>query len=154
MRRLMKYAAGAGLVAAIAVAGAAWAWQAGGSGTAKAKAGQSVTLTTVGQTSTGKLLYPGGSGDVKIKIKNDNSFRVLVNAIVISGPVVADGEHPDCKKTGVTFKSPALSGWSVPARQTTELTLKGAVTMSNISDDGCQGATFTIPVVLAGVSNP
>jgi hypothetical protein len=34
----------------------------------------------------------------------------------------------------------------------TETTLSGAASMSNASLNGCQGATFTIPVTLSGAS--
>jgi hypothetical protein len=41
----------------------------------------------------------------------------------------------------------------VPASGATTATLNGAASMSNASSDGCQGATFTIPVNLTGASN-
>jgi len=158
MRRLTKYAAGTAVAAAVVAASgaAAWAaWQANGAGNASAKAGQSVTLTTVATTAPGDLLYPGGTGDVKLKVRNDNPFRVHLSAVVGAGPITPDAAHAaGCTTTGVTLHTPVLGAWSLPANQTTELTLDNAVDMSNASDNGCQGATFTIPVILVGISNP
>ena len=41
----------------------------------------------------------------------------------------------------------------IPASGQTDTTLNNAASMSNASNDGCQGATFTIPVTLTGASN-
>src|SRR5438552_17607835 len=62
------------------------AWTANGTGSGSAKAISSVGVSTVSATPTAQL-YPGGSGDVKITIKNDNSFPVQVTAINGTGAI-------------------------------------------------------------------
>jgi len=53
----------------------------------------------------------------------------------------------------VSFTNQSGLSIDVPANGQTTSTLSGAAAMSNASPDGCQGATFTIPVTLTGASN-
>lgn len=140
---------GAGLVFA--------AWLTDGSGSGYAKAGQSQDLSTVdvsadAGTVTNKL-YPGADGDVLIKIHNPNSYPVRVTAISGSGAITASGGVGTCTTNGVTFTDQTGLTIDVPAGGETTTTLTNAAHMDNTSDDGCQDATFTIPVALTGHSN-
>ena len=146
-------------MAALTVVGLVYAaWTTNGTGSGYAKAGTAQALSTVDvSASTSATLYPGGpAGDVKIRISNPNSYPVTVTSVNGSGTITADAGHPTCTTTGVSFTDQPVS-ISVPAKSggvngETETTLSGAASMSNASSNGCQGATFTIPVTLSGAS--
>ncbi|MDX6651257.1 MAG: hypothetical protein QOJ38_38 [Solirubrobacterales bacterium] len=160
-----KHKAVAALAAAVAVIGASLvyaAWLATGTGSGYAKAGSAQALSTVDvSASTAATLYPGGSGDVAIKVSNPNSYPVRVTGIALNGSsssIAADSGHAACTPTGVSFSDQSGLSIDVPAKSgavngTAQTTLSGAAAMSNASVDACQGATFTIPVTLSGSSN-
>lgn len=135
------------------------AWTTDGTGSGYAKAGEAVDLTTVdvsasAATLPGKL-YPGTTGDVVIQIRNPNDFPVRVTEIASNGAVTASGGNGTCTTTGVTLNSPQSVSIDVPANaDSTVATLTGAAQMSSASENGCQNATFTIPVTLTGSSAP
>lgn len=130
------------------------AWTTSGSGSGYAKAGTAQALSTVDvSASTTASLYPGSSGNVLIRIANPNTYPVRVTAVTGSGAITADSGHPGCVTTGVTFTNQTGQTIDIPASGQTDTTLSNAASMSNASNDGCQGATFTIPVTLTGASN-
>ena len=51
-----------------------------GSGYAKATSAQNLTLSDA-SASTVAQLYPGGTGDVKVKVTNPNLFRVTITSV-------------------------------------------------------------------------
>ncbi|MDX6663486.1 MAG: hypothetical protein QOG09_1588 [Solirubrobacterales bacterium] len=160
-----KHKAVAALAAVVAVIGASLvyaAWLATGTGSGYAKAGSAQALSTVDvSASTAATLYPGGSGDVLIKVSNPNSYPIRVTGIALNGSnssIAADSGHSGCTTTGVSFSDQTGLSVDVPAKSggvngTVQTTLSGAAAMSNASLDACQGATFTIPVSLSGSSN-
>ena len=130
------------------------AWTTNGSGSGYAKAGSAQALATVDvSASTSASLYPGADGSVLIKINNPNSYPVRVTDVTGNGAVTADSGHATCVTTGVTFTDQHSQSIDIAANSQTQATLTGAAHMSNASDNGCQGATFTIPVSLTGASN-
>lgn len=155
MRKLrVKSVAFVVALTAFSVAGMAFAaWITSGSGSATAKAGSAVTLTTSASATSTATLYPGGAaGDAFIKVNNPNSFPVTVNTVTGSGAITADAGHAACTTTGVTFTNATGLSIAVGAGASTDTTLTGKVSMDNTSLNACQGATFTIPVTIAGVS--
>jgi hypothetical protein len=145
---------------ALAVVGlvyAAWTTTGGGSGYAKAGTAQALSTVDV-SASTTATLYPGGpAGDVTIRISNPNTYPVTVTGVTGNGAITADAGHASCTTTGVSFTNQTGLSISVPAKSggvngETQTTLSGAASMSNASVNGCQGATFTIPVTLSGAS--
>lgn len=144
----------AGFTGALVLSVAMAAWVAGGTGNGYAKAGSSQALTTSPVAVTTNLLFPGASGDVKVTINNPNPYLVHVTSIAQtpSSTITSSGGSGTCTTNGVTFTNQSGS-WTVPASSSSTVTLSGAAAMSNASDDGCQGATFTIPVTLSGTSN-
>ena len=130
------------------------AWTTNGTGSGYAKAGTAQALSTVDvSASTTATLYPGGpAGDVTIRISNPNSYPVTVTGVSGNGSVTPDSGHASCTTTGVSFTNQTGLTIAVPANGATTHTLTGAASMSNASVDGCQGATFTIPVSLSGAS--
>jgi hypothetical protein len=77
-----------------------------------------------------------------------------VTEIAANGAVTASGGDGTCTTTGVTLTSPQTVSISVPANgDSAETTLTNVAHMSNASETGCQNATFTVPVTLAGASS-
>lgn len=140
---------------ALAVAGLVYAaWTTSGSGSGYAQAGTAQQLTTVDvSASTTPTLYPGSNGDVLIEISNPNPYPVRVTAITGNGAITADPGHAGCVTTGVSFANQTGLTIDIAANSNATRTLTGAASMTNASDNGCQGATFTIPVTLTGASN-
>jgi hypothetical protein len=140
---------GAGLVFA--------AWTTSGNGSGYAKAGSAQSLTTVdASATTSATLYPGATGDLTVKLSNPNAYPVRVTSVSLNGSnadIAPDGAHSGCTTTGVSFSNQSGLSIDVPANGTAQATLPGSVSMSNASVDGCQGATFTIPVTVSGSSS-
>jgi hypothetical protein len=138
-------------IVAATAGGVAYAyWNTTGSGSGSAHATTAVALTTSTATPTAQL-YPGATGDAKVTINNPNPFGVTVTDIVGS-TITSSGGIGTCSTTGVTFADQHSLADAVGANSSATFTLTGAVSMTNASDTGCQGATFTIPVALTAHS--
>ena len=148
-RRTLIVLSAAGLITGLS-AGAAYAYfTTPGNGTGSAAVGSMQTVTIAATTATpGNPLLPGGTGDVTLEVTNPNPFPVTLLTVTSSGTITADASHPDCTTTGVTFASPTALNKTVPASSTTTIDLKGAAAMGTSSSDGCQGATFSVPVTI------
>ena len=140
------------VLAAVGLVYAAWTTSGSGSGYAKATNAQSLTTDDVSATTTAQL-YPGGTGDVEVKINNPNDYPVRVTDVTGSGTITANGGIGTCTTTGVTFTDQTGQTIDIAANGSQSVTFNNAASMSNASDNGCQGATFTIPVSLSGTSN-
>jgi len=131
------------------------AWTTNGSGSGFARAGTAQDLSTVDATvvTTGDL-YPNGDGTVVLKIHNPNSYPVTITDVTAGqGDVTASGGIGTCNVTGVSFNDQHGLSIFVPANDDSDtIELPGAAHMSNDSENGCQAAVFTIPVVLSGAS--
>ena len=118
-----------------------------GNGSAAAGTLQPVSATVGSPTNP---LFPGGAaGDVALTVKNPNSFAVTLTSVTGNGTITASGGIGTCNTTGVSFAGfsgnisiTAVNGGT----QTVDLPAKAS--MSSSSQNGCQGATFTIPVSL------
>jgi hypothetical protein len=147
---------GAIAVLMLAVVGLVYAaWTTNGSGSGYAKAGTAGTLSTVSAAaSTTADLYPGADGSLKLNIHNPNPYSVTVTDVTAgSGSVTSSGGTGTCTDSGVSLTDQTGLSIAVPASGNSGVvTLNNAVQMAASSDDGCQGATFTIPVDLAGAS--
>jgi len=154
LRPKKKLFVASGVVAGMLTAGVAWAaWTANGTGSGYAKATTAQALTTLdASASTTAQLYPGGSGDVKVRINNPNAYPVRVTSVTGNGTITSD--NATCTaSTGVSFTDQSSLTLDVAASSASTFTLTGAAAMSNASDNACQGAVFTIPVALTGASN-
>jgi hypothetical protein len=138
----------------VAVATAAWAyWQSSGSGSGVATTGTLAPVTvsafTGGDANTAKL-YPGGPAtDVMLRIDNTNAYPVTLVGVALTanGSITGVGGSGTCTTTGVTFSAP--SNLSIAVAPGSHLVrLAGAAAMSAASDNGCQGASFHIPVTI------
>lgn len=153
--RLRRLTAGSIMLGVLAVGSIAYAaWTASGTGSGYAKATTAQALTTVDvSASTTAQLYPGGTGDVTLRIDNPNPYPVRVTSVSGTGAITSDKGAACDASTGVTFADQTGQSLDVPAGSAVTFTLSGAVTMSNASDNSCQGAIFTIPVALSGASS-
>jgi hypothetical protein len=119
---------------------------ASGSGSASASVGTvSVSVSAVTGTPTTPLI-PGGTGDVTLKVTNSNDYAVTLKTVTGNGTITPDAGHATCSPTGVSFTDQSALGINLPANSTTPVDLADAAAMSVSSANGCQGATFTIPV--------
>lgn len=167
MRKSVKRAIVIGTTLAVAgTATAAYAaWNATGKGNAYAQAGSAQELQ-ITQATTSATLYPGATGDAYIQVKNPNSYPVEISTIAwlpSDGVQATPVAGSTCNNTGVYFgdfskstigSNGVLSGLKLGlgAGETKTFTLSQAVRMINNSEDGCQGATFSIPVKVTGAS--
>jgi hypothetical protein len=159
MRHKLNRRAVATLALLAALSGAALvhaAWTAGGQGSGYVEAGTATPLGTLDASAqTTASLYPGGTGDVLVEVDNPNPYPVKVTAVSLrgeAGDIAADASHAACDPTGVSFDDRTGLAVDVDAESSRRVTLAGAARMSNASADGCQGATFTIPLDLTGQS--
>lgn len=134
------------------------AWTTNGSGSAYAKAGEAKNLSTIDVSASvatlPNALYPGTDGDLLIKVHNPNPFAIKVTQISANGAVTASGGIGTCTTSGVTLNSPIATAIEVAANSdSAATTLTAGAHMSSASENGCQGATFTIPVTLTGTSS-
>jgi hypothetical protein len=143
-------------VGALVVTGILFAaWSTGGSGNGYAKAGSASALT-IGDASASTTadLYPGATGAVKLKVTNPNSFPVRITAVTKQAASITSDKGAACNaSTGVTFTDQSGLTLDLAAGATSTFTLSGAVSMTNASDNTCQGAVFTIPVDVTAISN-
>jgi len=144
---------GATLGGGIAVA----AWTSSGSGAANAKAGTAAAPTTgtvAASAFSSGLLYPGGpAGDAKLLVNNPNPYPVVVTRVAAgTGAPTGSGGIGTCTTTGVSWRADQTPGTAIAAGGSATLTLPGAVAMDSTADDGCQGAAFSIPVVVTVAS--
>ena len=141
---------GGSLVAGVAFA--AWTADGTGNGYAQAKSAQAVTTASAAADTVADL-YPGASGDVKIKIANPNDYAVRVTAISGGGTITSSSAACNTGGHGVTFAD-QTGTWDVPAHSAgTLFTLDDAVSMTNASDPACSGASFTVPVSITAASH-
>jgi hypothetical protein len=142
------------LVAIVAVGIGIAAWSVGGSGNGYAKAGSASVLTLADATAfTTASLYPGATGDLKLRVTNPNSFPVRITAVTGNGTITSDKGTACDASTGVTFANQSGLTLDVGAGATATLTVSSSVSMSNASDNSCQGAVFTVPVTVTATSN-
>jgi hypothetical protein len=154
--RLKKRALIVAVIAATALGTSlAWAaWTTSGSGTGYAKAASSSSLT-LGDASaaTSADLYPGAVGDLKVKVTNPNAFPVEITAVTGGGGATSNAGAACNAATGVAFADQTGLALELDAGETDTFTLTDAVTMSNASANACQGALFSVPVNVTGISD-
>ena len=150
-RRLVVAAALLVLLAAVGAGIAAWSTNGSGTAYAKAATAGAVTLSDASASTSGDL-YPGGTGALKVKVTNPNTFPVQITAVSGNGSITSDGAAACNASHGVTLTNQTGLSLSLAAGATTVFTLAGAVSMSNSSDTSCQGAVFSIPVTVTAAS--
>jgi hypothetical protein len=153
-KRKLIVAAGVLVLAIVAVGVGLGAWSIGGSGNGAAKATTASNITLADATAfTTADLYPGATGNLKLRATNPNPFPVRITAVSGNGTITSDKGAACDGSTGVTFANQTGLTLDLAAGATATLTVPSSVSMSNASDNSCQGAVFTIPVTLTAVSN-
>jgi hypothetical protein len=122
-----------------------------GAGYAKAKLALNLTLLDASSSTTAQL-YPGGTGDLYIKVTNPNPFAVTITTVTGAGAITSDKGAACDAVTGVTYTTTTGLSQAVAAGATVTFSLAGKMAMSNASDNSCQGAIFTVPITLAATS--
>jgi len=142
-------------LAAGAIAVAAWSTSTSGSAYSKATTASAIVLTSAAASTSGDL-YPGGAGDLKLKVANPNSFPVRITGVSLTsgGTITSDNASCDSGGNGVTLTNQSSLTIDLAANAAASVvTVAGAVHMSTSSDTNCQGATFTIPVDVTAASH-
>lgn len=145
-------AAATAVIAAVAIS----AWQTSGTGNLYSKATTASALALGdASASTNADLYPGATGAAVVKITNPNAFPIKITQVTLhTGGTISSDKGAACDaSTGVSFTNQTGLSLALAANATQTFTLAGAVSMSNASDNSCQGASFTMPVDVTGVSN-
>jgi hypothetical protein len=147
-RRLLLVGTATAALMVTSTGGAFAYWSTSGSGSGAATVGSMAVATqalTAGDATPAQQLLPGRSADAVLKINNPNDFPVtLVSVAGTTPPTASNG----CSPTGVTFSDVTGLTTEIPAGATTVVDLPGAVSMNMSSASACQGATFTIPVLI------
>jgi hypothetical protein len=142
------------LAAIVAVGVGLGAWSIGGTGNGAAKATTASAITLADASGfTSADLYPGATGNLKLRATNPNPFPVRITAVSGNGTITSDKGAACDASTGVTLANQSGLTLDLAAGATATLTVPNAVSMSNSSDNSCQGAVFTVPVSLTAVSN-
>ncbi|GAA2518851.1 hypothetical protein [Pilimelia columellifera] len=146
-------------VAGVAIAGiafAAWTSSSAGKGTVEAGTLAKVAVSDV--AINGKL-RPGAFAALSMKVANpaDNGRMKVTSIALAEGGIRANAaaEAKGCTgaATGVVFHPEAMkTPLIVEAGTTGQLVLEKAIEMTNESVNSCQGATFSVPVVVTAES--
>lgn len=146
-RRLTLLGAVLTLLLGAGVARAYFTTTATGTASARAATVQDVTLTAGTPSSP---LYPGGSGDVALRVDNPNSVSVHLPSLELDTSLGANGLAVDAGHSGCNLSSLSFttqdnggSGFEVPPGSSM-LDLTNAISMGTGAADACQGATFTV----------
>lgn len=140
------------IVASIAlgkVAGAAITSSGSGSGTAATGSLQNVTIDAMAQDPSESLL-PGTTADATFAIDNPNASALTLISVVQNGSIsVNGGSGCTLANSGVTFSDQTGLSISIPPDVTDyNVDLLSAMSMSASSNNGCQNATFTVPITI------
>jgi hypothetical protein len=139
-------------VVLVGIGVASWNISGSGNGYAKATTASSITLADATAFTTADL-YPGATGSLKLRVTNPNSFPIQVTTVSGNGTITSDKGSACDASTGVSFANQTGLALNVGAGATATLTVASSVSMSNASDNSCQGAVFTVPVTVTGISN-
>jgi hypothetical protein len=139
-------------VIAVGVGLGAWSISGTGNGAAKATTASSITLADA-SAYTSADLYPGATGNLKLRATNPNPFPVRITAVSGNGTITSDKGAACDASTGVTLSNQTGLTLDLAAGATATLTVPNSVSMGNSSDNSCQGAVFTVPVSVTAVSN-
>jgi hypothetical protein len=94
-------------------------------------------------------LYPGGTADVMLQLKNPNPFPIVVTGIRQDGAVTVSGDAK-CTADNAAITVPTATALSVvvAASTTADVHVPRGAAMGVDSANACQSRTFRIPVVV------
>lgn len=169
----------AGIVGAALAGTGAWAatnWTvglaAGSSAEGQSASISNLSISAVATPAAGNLLYPGGTGDVVLKITNPNSFPVTITAVNLPTSTTYAAGFSDSglvtSNTGCTAATPSGVTWNfatgtsgsshtltspltVAANGTLTVTLTNDAAMATSTPAACANTYFQMPA-LTGVT--
>jgi hypothetical protein len=110
---------------------------------------QTVTVAAITGETPNTSLQPGSPGEVIVKVHNPNTVGVHLVGVTADGSItLAGGSGCTLANSGVTFTNQTGLAIAVNANSTALVRLPGAASMAASSANGCQGATFDIPVTI------
>ncbi len=137
------------LLSGIGIAWAALSSSGAGSSTVLTGNMSAVTVAAVsGGDAPATQLQPGGTAEVILRVRNPNSYPVVLHSITGNGTIVATGGIGSCDTPNVTFVDQPSVALPIPGNSTTLVRLASAVSMASTAPTGCQGALFSIPVAI------
>jgi hypothetical protein len=147
IQRGLLAAMGATIIA-VACAGTAdafWASTGHGSGTSTTS-----TISLSANVTTISGLYPGATIPVSVTLKNTSTSGALtISALSQAGATtIQTAGKGSCNAAVVSFSPATLPSGTLAPNQTGIAT--GSVTMTTAAADGCQGTTFSIPLIANG----
>lgn len=129
-----------------------WSVTGTGDGYSKALTAQALTTIDVSGSTTAQL-YPGGTGDLLVRVSNPNPFAITVTSVTGNGTIVTTPTNATCDgATGVTYTDTTGLSQNVGAGAAATFTLANKVSMANTSNNACQGLIFRIPISISATS--
>jgi hypothetical protein len=146
--------AAAGIVLSAGIAAAVWSASGSGNAGAAATVAQGLTVTAVTPTGANANLYPGGpAGSVAFSVANPNPYAVTITGFAWGTP--SSNTTSTCPNTNISVdtNAPKTPNISIPANDTAGLTIvePGVLDLAHSAPDGCQGATFNVPLTITGI---
>jgi hypothetical protein len=138
-------------MATVLAGGTAWAWWSStGTGSGSGTTGNVIALTTTASTPSTTTLLPDGSAPLVLTVTNPNPMPVVVTGVQLDGSraVGVSGAQGGCATPPLTVN--ATTNLTLAGGSTTTVTVPAAITLGSTAASGCQGATFTVPVLLTG----
>jgi hypothetical protein len=146
------------MVLALATGAAAF-WRGAGTGTASVTLADLRAVEITARTPVAQI-YPGGVSDVAVRVSNPNPFAVHIGSLALdtdqgAGGFEVDPGHSGCDLSVLDMATSDNGGpgWTIPpAVGSTEgslsFSLEEVLSMSSNAADSCQGAIFTVDVVV------
>jgi hypothetical protein len=106
------------------------------------------------------LLYPGGDTGVAVDVTNANPYAVHIGSLSVdtssgTNGFDVDAQHSGCGLAPLGFvpQDDDALGWTVPPKSGDEdgsiaIHLEDALTMDMTAADACQGAAFTVHLIV------
>jgi len=145
------------LTMVIAGAGVAYAlFSATGTGSGKATVATAVSITITPSTCANGLIYPGGPpGAICFTLTNSNPYAVSFTSVTyLPGTSAITANNASCPATNASLvtTAPTTVNFFVSGNSTSSmLSIAGVLQMASGAGDACQGASFNVPIGLAGL---
>lgn len=128
--------------------GASAYWTNSGSAAVTGTVG-TMSSATVAVTAEATALYPGGAADLTLSVTNPNAYSVVLSAVAVNpSPGLSSSDNGCDASTYLSIVPGTLPSTAIAAGATRTYTLTDAAQLSVNAVQACQGATFTIPLLV------
>jgi hypothetical protein len=130
---------------------AAWTVGGSGSGAGAATVANNLTVTALTPSGPAASLYPGGpAGSVYFQVANPNPFAVTITGLSWGTPTSNNTAACASANVSVDASAPTTVSISIPANATagTAYQISGVLDLAHSAPNGCEGASFTVPVTV------